>query len=434
MGVKVKEWKGAWWIFINHEKRRKSKRVGVGEAGKKAAKQAASQIQARLALGQFVFDELKQPKPDLATVGSYLQAWLREHAAVNCKPSTYIMYQWAVEQILVPDFGPIPLNDMSAEHIRCLIAKYIGRGKSKATIRNYLSPLRTAYSQAIDDGLVTRNPAGRLGKLLKNAKNPAKEMRPLTRQETNTLLASAKTGAPLIYPLLLCAVRTGLRRGELIGLQWGDVDLEGRYLLVRRAVVRGKVGLPKSNKIRRVDVSGQLCVELKAQKEVRELEAMAKDQTLKFDEPVFLSPMGLRWDERNVEKPWHRALKLSGIRRVRLHDLRHTFASQLIEQGAHPKYIQEQLGHASITMTMDTYGHMFPNRNRGLVDGLDTMESDEQNASPAQPSQTAGFPAFRLPSLTPHYFDKILVRPAGIEPATLSLEVRSLGATTPCAA
>jgi integrase len=269
MGVKVKEWKGAWWVFINFEKRRKVKRVGVGEAGRKAAKQAALQIQARLALGQFEFDQPKpESKGDIATVGSYLRAWLKEHAAVNCKPSTFAEYQCCVEHVLIPEFGGLPLSDLSTEQVRKLIAKCVASGKSKATIRNYLAPLRAAYTQAIDDGLVSRNPAGRLGKLLKNTKSSGKEMRPLTRQETNTLLAAAKEKTPLIYPLLLCAVRTGLRRGELIGLQWGDIDLEERYLLVRRAVVRGKVGLPKSNKIRRVDLSGQLCVELKARREI----------------------------------------------------------------------------------------------------------------------------------------------------------------------
>ena len=95
----------------------------------------------------------------------------------------------------------------------------------------------------MDDELVTKNPAARLGKLLKNAKNPAKEMSPLTRNETDALLESAKKTR--IYPLLLCAVRTGLRRGELIGLQWGDIDLQGRYLLVKRSVVRRIEGLPK---------------------------------------------------------------------------------------------------------------------------------------------------------------------------------------------
>jgi len=183
-----------------------------------------------------------------------------------------------------------------------------------------------------------------------------------------------------------------------------------RYLLVKRAIVRGNVGLPKSGKARRVDLSSQLCTELKAQKKIRELEALSNGVTLRLDEPVFLSPMGFRWDERNLEKMWHRTLKVSGIRKIRLHDLRHTFASQLIEQGVHPKYIQEQLGHASITMTMDTYGHLFPNRNRGLVDGLDSRELDDVNATPAQPTEATP----HTPSLTP----RNMARPTGLEPVT----------------
>jgi hypothetical protein len=133
-------------------------------------------------------------------------------------------------------------------------------------------------------------------------------------------------------------------------------------------------------------------------------------ETLRLDEHVFLSPMGFRWDERNLETLWHKTLKLSGIRKIRLHDLRHTFASQLIEQGAHPKYIQEQLGHASIMMTMDTYGHLFPNRNRGIVDGLDSAETDGRNAISAQLTE----PTFQTTSLTP----RNMVRPEGLESPT----------------
>ena len=81
-----------------------------------------------------------------------------------------------------------------------------------------------------------------------------------------------------------------------------------------------------------------------------------------------------RLDERNLVRSFQECAKAARLRKIRLHDLRHTFASQLIEQGAHPKHIQEQLGHSSINVTMDTYGHLFLNRNRGLVDRLDTVE------------------------------------------------------------
>jgi len=399
MGVRVRQRDGAWWVFVNHKGKRKAKRVGIGEAANKAAKEAARQIQARLALGQYSFEE---PKQSVRTVDQYLRGWLREHAAVNCKPSMYAEYQWCIDHILIPAFGGLQLHELTAEHVRRVIAQHVQAGKSKATIRNYLAPLRAAFSQAADDGLVSKNPAGKLGKLLKHAKNPTREMNPLTRSETATLLDAARSKTPLIYPLLLCAVRTGLRRGELIGLQWGDIDLDSRYLLVKRAVVRAKVGLPKSGKVRRVDLSAQLCEELAILKEIRQLEGLSKGDTLRMDEPVFLSPMGYQWDEHNLDKRWRETHLASGIRKVRLHDLRHTFASQLIEQGAHPKYIQEQLGHSSITMTMDTYGHLFPNRNRGVVDGLD--------ATSAQPDGATCEPA----SLTP----RNVARPTGLEPVT----------------
>ncbi|SLM49226.1 putative Phage integrase [Nitrospira japonica] len=412
MGVRIRERDGAWWIFIHHNKQRKAKRVGPGEAGKKAAKDAARLIQARLALGQAAFDEPPQPEPkaDLATVGSYLKAWLKEHAQVNCKPSTYAEYSWCIEHILLPEFGTLPLDALTVAHVRQIIAKYTEAGKSRATIRNYLAPLRAAFTQAEDDGLVSKNPAAKLGKLLKHTKGSAKDIHPLTRQETATLLDTAKAKTPLISPLLFCAVRTGLRRGELIGLQWGDIDLAGRSLLVRRAVVRGVVGPPKSGKPRRVDLSAGLCAELTALRAEHEREAEADGEALKLDAPVFRSPRGFRWDEHNLDKLWRETLKASGIRKVRLHDLRHTFASQLIEQGAYPKYIQEQLGHASITMTMDTYGHLFPNRNRGLVDGLDSLDFEGRNATPAQLTDGACEGA----SLSA----RKVVRPTGLEPVT----------------
>src|SRR6185295_10526981 len=97
---------------------------------------------------------------------------------------------------------------------------------------------------------------------------------------------------------------------------------------------------------------------------------------------------------------------------------RHTFASQLIEQGAHPKYIQEQLGHASITMMMDTYGHLFPNRNRGLVDGLDSLHPEGLNAIPGQPGEGVYQTGLGASALTPRNIGIKLVRPEGLEPPT----------------
>jgi len=189
--------------------------------------------------------------------------------------------------------------------------------------------------------------------------------------------------------------------GVLLSVEWLCQTGGGTagYLFLREKALR----FPREND-HHGNLSSQLYTELKARREVRELEAMANGQTLRLDKPVFLSQIGFRWDEHNLAKLWEKTLKASGVRKIRIHDLRHTFASQLIEQGAHVKYIQEQLGHASMVMTMDTYGHLFSNRNRGLVDGLDTVESDQSEPE--------------TPSIAPHDIGTHLVRPEGLEPPT----------------
>ena len=88
---------------------------------------------------------------------------------------------------------------------------------------------------------------------------------------------------------------------------------------------------------------------------------------------MFLSPEGKRWDERNLRRSRYRCLGKAQLRLIRFHDLRHTLVSLLIEQGAHPKYIQEQAGHSSIQVTLDTYGHLFPELEVHITEGLDQV-------------------------------------------------------------
>jgi integrase len=236
----------------------------------------------------------------------------------------------------------------------------------------------------MEDGLVTFNPAARLGRLLRGHQDRRAHIEPLTREEVRALLQTAAEHYAVLYPVLLCAVRAGLRLGELIGLQWGDIDFHGRFIEVRHSVVLGQETTTKSHKIRRVEMSQQLHDTLKRMKDIRQLDAMSQGKPM---EPyVFVSPEGLRWDERNLRRGWYRCLEKAEIRSVRFHDLRHTFISLLIEQGAHPKYIQEQAGHSSIQVTMDTYGHLFPNRDRGWTDKLDDGPREVDLAPSAHPA------------------------------------------------
>lgn len=369
MGVKVREVPGkGWYVYINWRSQRKAKCFGTNKG---TAKDFAKKLEARLKWADVSGESLALSQPDqhMPTVKSYLEEWLQTYVKVHCKTSTYRGYKRAIEQQLIPAFGEQPLHLLKRDQIKRLIAAQIEGKKARGTIQNYLVPLKAAYNQAKEDGLVVMNPAERLGKLLQRSQDRREEMQPLTAQEVQTLLTVAEIQYLALYPVLLCAVRTGLRQGELIGLQWGDIDFRGQFMDVRRGVVLGEVTTTKSKKMRRVDLSPSVLAVLQRKKEIRQLQAMNAGEEV--SPWVFLSPEGLRWDERNLRRSFYRCLDKAGIRQVRFHDLRHTYASLMAEAGAPPKYVQKQLGHSSFQVTMDVYSHLFPDGSREWVAKLD---------------------------------------------------------------
>jgi|SRR5712692_2695095 len=163
----------------------------------------------------------------------------------------------------------------------------------------------------------------------------------------------------------------GLRIGEAVALQWGDVDFQGRFLHVQRNYVDGHIYSPKSGRSRRVDMSPHLTETLWT------LRGRRKEETLRrgwqgMPDWIFTTAAGTHLDPDNFRvRVWAKIPTRGGLHMIRLHDLRHTFASLLIEQGAPLTYVKEQMGHHSIRVTVDTYGHLVPGGNRAEVDKLD---------------------------------------------------------------
>jgi integrase len=199
---------------------------------------------------------------------------------------------------------------------------------------------------------------------------------------------------------LLLAVRAGLRRGELVAVRWGDIQFGGdetdceRFILVRHNYGRREHTTTKRKKSRRVDLSRELRRILIEIRDKRLLEAYLNGKTDISDELVFRSSSGSIVDPDNL---YHRVflpvLAKAGIRRIRLHDLRHTFGSQLLQNGASIVYVKEQMGHSSIQVTVDIYGHLIPGANVCFVDRLDELAAEQakitpqQSATPAQPDE-----------------------------------------------
>jgi integrase len=225
-----------------------------------------------------------------------------------------------------------------------------------------LCTLRVILNHAVEDGVIDHNPAEKLGKFTKTIK-PKHQAQAMTREEAEAFLTSATEFCPDYHPLFLMALRAGLRKGELLA-KWGDIqfgsteDDSNRYIFVQRNFVQGKFTTPKSKKSRRVDLSRELRRTLLELRDKRMLEAMLAGRPSIADDLVFPSKAGTVIDPNNlVHYQFLPCLEYAGVRRFRFHDLRHTFGSLLIQDGASLAYVKEQMATArfkSQSTPMDT--------------------------------------------------------------------------------
>lgn len=270
MSVRIRKRKGAWWIFICYHGKRKAKRIGTREA----AETVKREIEARLALGDFgVFGADKREMP---TFGEYATRWRKEHVDTHCKPSSAVKHEQVLRLYLLPKFSNRGLDEISRGDLKGLLADLLGGRKpdrsthadtntvrqyrreiadgtfdevatradvaegklksgelqmllrecrklSRNSIRLILATARVIFNHAIEDGLIESNPAAKRDRFAKTQKHDFSAV-PLTREEAEALLESAKEFCPRYYPLFLTALRTGLRRGELVALKWGDIQ------------------------------------------------------------------------------------------------------------------------------------------------------------------------------------------------------------------
>ncbi len=206
-----------------------------------------------------------------------------------------------------------------------------------------------------------------------------KEIKPLAPEQARQLLDAAK-GHPQ-EALFVLALATGMRRGELLGLKWQDINLDNSVLQVRRALTRMPTGLgyqetePKTKTSRRSIVLTLFANEALKEHRTRQLEMKQKAGTAWEDHDyVFCTPTGKHLSPgHDVLVQLKKLLKKAGLPDIRFHDLRHSTATLLLSKGVHPKVVQEILGHSEISMTMDTYSHVLPTMHKDAMDGLNDI-------------------------------------------------------------
>lgn len=302
--------------------------------------------------------------PSSVTTGEHLLRDL-ELAKGRLKSSTWASYEKTVRVYVLPRIGNVPLQKLTADHLDQMYIDLLasgGRGGKPLTPRTVKYThvvVKAALRRAVDKGLIVRNPAD-AATAPSASRAAAAPGQTWSAGEVAAFLSHSQDhwlGGVWAFLAL-----TGCRRGEAIALKWSDVDLDAGKATVRAS--RGRVGRqvvtdsPKSGRIRVIDLDPGLVQMLggvlEEQRRHRRLIGAAYQQ----DAFVFTDSMGSALNPETVSNAFAREVKRSGLRRIRLHDLRHTWASLALAAGVHPKKVQRQLGHAHVSITLAIYSHL----------------------------------------------------------------------------
>jgi len=307
--------------------------------------------------------------PTKASVREYLtKEWLPAVKA-TIRPSTYNSYVQHVECHIVPHIGSVKLQKLSGSQVNALYATLAASGRKNGksglapqTIHHVHSCLHKACKDAVRWGQLTRNPLDAADPPRKKG-DGTREMKTWSAEQLGAFLTSVRDDR--LYPLWHAIALTGMRRGEALGLRWIDVDLENGRLSVRRALIPTNreviVSEPKTVKGRRVIALDPSTVEVLKAQAARQLEEQsAWDEGWVESGLVFTQENGEALDPESVSRYWRQAVKKSMLPMIRLHDLRHTHATLALQAGIHPKVVSERLGHATVSITLDTYSHAIP--------------------------------------------------------------------------
>ena len=348
-------------------------------------------------IGQGTYRELTKK-----TFKEFAGVWIDSYATSSVKPSTLAGYEDIIERLLEPAFGHYQMTDIMTGHLQTFVSDRL-KSVSAKTATNEIVVIKEMFKHALRWGYLKLNPA----EYLERPRLTKPEIEILSPAEITLLLEKAGGHYRIAF---LTDFLTGMRAGELWGLQWGDIDFNAKRIHVRRSLWKGHFQTPKTkNSNRQIDIPDMLIQGLRKWK----LACPANEHDL-----VFPSSEGRPSQHDNVVKRhYNPALRNAGLRQVSFHSLRHSNASMRIQAGQNIKYIQSQMGHASINITLDIYGHLFndANFNRQQVELLEASFNSVRKPL-EKPAQETKKDLEETPkSLI------LLVAGAGFEPATFGL-------------
>ncbi len=334
--------------FYDQHGKRRWKTLKEGTT-KRAARKTLREIENDIEKGSYI---APTEVPGFSTIAD---TWLTIKKP-NIRHSTHLQYQGHVENHLKPYFGITQINKLNYDSIERFIKHCQDKGMSTPMLKKSLVTLGAIFTYAIRKRYIAYNPVRDIEKPKgQSTKEEAKDITILTPEQIRALLEAAPDVKS--KTLFMTAILTGMRQGEILGLKWDDIDWTAGQIHVKRTFNYGRFYDPKSKTSKRkIDLAPQLIAQLKAW----QLACPPNNLDL-----VFPNGEGKPINDSNLRsRIFDPGLKKAKIPKIRFHDLRHCYASFLIDQGESPKYIQTQMGHSSINVTFDIYGHLMKDTNQ----------------------------------------------------------------------
>jgi len=334
-----------YWISIRHNKQRY--RLSSPANTLAGAKAYEASLRGKLALGQPIEDT---PKESI-NFSLFADKWFNTYVMTNNKPSEQLNKRMAIKNHLKPFFGKMDIDKINTLNTEEFKAKKQAEGKCNKSINNYLGMLGKCLNCAEEWGLIDKAPR------IKPLKVPPQKFRFFPEEKYSQILDEAKKIDEEFYEMVLFTLRTGVRVGELKALKWEDIDFRNKNVTIKRSIVNGIVGSPKSNKIRTIPLAQDILEVLKAKKQTPNYSELFNPQKSRF----------------SLNRALNRICKKLNFGVSSWHDLRHTFASKLSNNGVPLQVIQALLGHSDLKMTQ-RYAHLEP---LTLSDAIKTLEPKE---------------------------------------------------------